>query len=30
MAYADKVRNMGDDDYAKFKENFGKNHFYKY
>jgi hypothetical protein len=30
MAYADKIRNMGDEDYVNFKENFGKNHCYNH
>lgn len=28
LAYVDKIRNMGDEDYANFKSNFGKNHCY--
>ena len=30
MAYADKIRSMGDEDYENFKENFGKHHCYNH
>jgi 5-bromo-4-chloroindolyl phosphate hydrolysis protein len=30
MAYEDNIRTMGDEDYEKFKENFGQRHCYNH
>ena len=30
MAYADKIRNMGDEDYENFKNNMGNQQCYKH
>jgi uncharacterized membrane protein len=30
MAYADNIRTMRDEDYEKFKENYGQHHCYNH